>query len=141
MSIKPGFESMTLSGSTARRALPGLSEEDLGVVQYFVIYPNLLLSLHPDYVLTHTVWPLDEGRSRVSCEWLFAEDEICRPGFDPGDAVEFWDLTNRQDWELCETVQKGVRSRGHRPGRYQASEDCVYFFDRWYRSRVGSDLR
>lgn len=82
------------------------------------------------------MWPLDEGRSRVSCEWLFAEDEIRKAGFDPGDAVEFWDLTNRQDWELCETVQKGVRSRGHRQGRYQSSEDCVYFFDRWYRSVV-----
>ncbi len=138
MWLKPGFSSMTLDGSTTRRPLPGLAEDDLRVVQYYVIYPNLLLSLHPDYALIHTVWPLDEGRSRVRCEWLFAEDEISRSGFDPGDAVEFWDLTNRQDWELCETVQKGVRSRGHRPGRYQASEDCVYFFDRWYRKQVGS---
>jgi Rieske 2Fe-2S family protein len=44
------------------------------------IVPNLLLSLHPDYVTFHTLWP----------EALSA--------FDPDDAVAFWDTTNRQDW-------------------------------------------
>lgn len=85
-----------------------------------------------DYVLTHTVWPLAVDRSSVVCEWFFAADEMERADFDPSDAVEFWDLTNLQDWKLCEGVQRGVRSRGHRPGRYQSQEDCVFFFDQWY---------
>jgi len=31
-------------------------------------------------------------------------------GFDPSDAVDFWDLTNRQDWAACEAVQRGLSS-------------------------------
>ena len=137
MSMKPGFTSMTLTGRTQRRPFNGLSEVQRTQVEYFVLYPNLLLSLHPDYVLATTVWPLEAGRSSVVCEWFFAADEMERDGFDPSDAVDFWDLTNLQDWKLCEGVQRGVRSRGHRPGRYQSQEDCVFFFDRWYLESMG----
>jgi len=52
------------------------------------------------------------------------------PGFDAGDAVDFWDTVNRQDWHVCELTQKGVGSRGYRPGRYTASEGTVHDFDR-----------
>ena len=56
--------------------------------------------------------------------------------FDPSDMVEFWDVTNRQDWKLCEGAQLGALSRGYRPGPYQPSEDCVHTFDRWYADRI-----
>ena len=36
-------------------------------------------------------------------EFLFHPGEMAKPGFDPSDAVEFWDLVNRQDWAICET--------------------------------------
>ena len=55
-----------------------------------------------------------------------------RDDFDPSDAVDFWHLTNEQDWAICERAQKGVRSRGYRPGRYQSLEETIYFFDNWY---------
>ena len=39
-------------------------------VCYYAIYPNLLLSLHPDYMMTHTLWPKavdrTEDRLRVA---------------------------------------------------------------------------
>ena len=38
---------------------------------------------------------------------------MARPDFDPSDAVDFWDLTNRQDWEVCE-----LAADGHGPGAY-----------------------
>ena len=37
-----------------------------------------------------------------------AADEIASGSFDPSDAVEFWDLVNRQDWTVCEAVQDPV---------------------------------
>jgi Rieske 2Fe-2S family protein len=46
--------------------------------------------------------------------------------------VEFWDVTNRQDWGLCERAQAGARSRGFRQGPYHPTEDCVHTFDSWY---------
>jgi Rieske 2Fe-2S family protein len=90
------------------------------------------LSLHPDYVLTHTIWPMAVDRSVIRCEWLFSERAAARDDFDPSDAVEFWNMTNEQDWAICERAQKGVRSRGFRPARYHALEETIYFFDNWY---------
>jgi Rieske 2Fe-2S family protein len=49
-------------------------------------------------------------------------------GFDPAYAVEFWDITNRQDWRACESVQRGVASRGFRPGPLSEREDEVHDF-------------
>ncbi len=136
MTLRDGVETMSMSGRSGVPKIPGLSADDHRYVYYYVIYPNLLLSPHPDYVLTHTVWPLAPDRSRVVCEWLFTAEAVAQPGFDPGDMVDFWDVTNRQDWGLCEGAQSGAASRAFRPGPYQPSEDCVHTFDCWYADRI-----
>ena len=40
--------------------------------------------------------------------------------FDPSDAADFWDLVNRQDWAICESVQRGMSSRGLHAGLVRA---------------------
>jgi len=42
--------------------------------------------------------------------------------------VDFWDLTNRQDWAACESVQRGMRAPHHVPGPLAPDEDGVYQF-------------
>jgi Rieske 2Fe-2S family protein len=54
---------------------------------------------------------------------------MASPGFDPSDAVGFWDTVNRQDWHVCELTQLGVGSRGFSRGRYTANEHTVHAFD------------
>ena len=46
-----------------------------------------------------------------------------RSCFDPADAVDFWDLVNRQDWQICSSVQKGMSSRAFSFGYYAPMED------------------
>ena len=70
-----------------------------------------MLSMSPDYVTAFTLWPKGPGRTLIDCDFLFHPDEMARSGFDPSDAVEFWDLVNRQDWSICEQVQDGMSSR------------------------------
>ncbi|MEQ1803014.1 MAG: aromatic ring-hydroxylating dioxygenase subunit alpha [Gammaproteobacteria bacterium] len=140
MQLKDGIETMSLSGKRTVPVIPGLSADDHRYVYYYVVYPNLLLSPHPDYVLTHTAWPLAPDRTRVECELLFTQEALARPGFDPADMANFWDITNRQDWALCERAQAGATSRGYRPGPYQPAEDCVHTFDRWYAERLAALL-
>ena len=41
----------------ARAPIDGLSGTDLESVLYFVLFPNTLVSLHPDYAMLHTLWP------------------------------------------------------------------------------------
>ena len=81
-----------------------------------VVRPNVFLNLLPDHVIVHTLTPLAPDRSRVTCDWLFDRDVVARPGFDPTDTVEVFDRVNRQDWEVCEWVQAGVRSRAFAAG-------------------------
>ena len=140
MALRDGFTTMSMSGRSRLPQIPGLSADDHRRVLYYLVYPNFLLSPHPDYVLTHTIWPQCATRSRVVCEWLFTPEAVVAEDFDPADVVEFWDLTNRQDWALCERAQVGAASRGYRPGPYQSSEDCVHAFDRWYADKLAALL-
>ena len=128
MSIVDDAETMSLSGKSGGVAIAGLSEHELRSVMYLVGYPNLLVSLHPDYVMTHLMTPLAVDRTHVECAWAFPKDVADEPDFDPSYAVDFWDLTNRQDWTACESVQRGLSSPHARPGPLAPDEDGVYQF-------------
>lgn len=130
MELRDDFDTMSLDGLRhGRPLLPGMTPQDERRIYYFLIWPNLLLSLHPDYLMTHQVWPVEPGRSRVICEWSFHPHTMALPDFDPSDAVDFWDLTNRQDWQVCELQQRGTASPAYTPGRYALMEDMVHAFD------------
>src|SRR5205085_7814801 len=119
-------QTMSLSGESRRVRQRGLDERERRQVFYLNLFPNLLISLHPDYVLTHRLEPLSPSSTRVECEWLFPPEALELSGFDPKYAVEFWDITNRQDWHACESVQRGVSSPHAVPGPLSAQEDAVY---------------
>ena len=57
--------------------------------------------------------------------------------FHPDDAVEFWDMTNRQDWHVCELSQQGIASRAYRPGPYSPRESIPAAWDRAYLRALG----
>jgi len=128
MSIVEGAETMSLTGKSGGVAIAGLSEQQLRTVMYVVGYPNLLVSLHPDYVMTHLMMPLAVDRTYVECTWAFPKDVAAQPDFRPSYAVDFWDLTNRQDWGACESVQRGLTSPLARPGPLAPDEEAVYQF-------------
>jgi len=44
------------------------------------------------------------------------------------EAVEFWGITNQQDWAACESIQRGLSSEHARPGPLSPNEDGVYQF-------------
>ncbi|MDE2976683.1 MAG: aromatic ring-hydroxylating dioxygenase subunit alpha [Acidobacteriota bacterium] len=137
MTLNGGCNTMTATGQSNRPDLPAIEVADRTSVQYYHVYPNLLISLHRDYVMTHTLWPIEAGRTRIVCEWLFDPDTAAAPGFDPSDAVDFWHLVNSQDWDVCARTQLGVASRGYRPTAYEESEACVQVFDGWYLDQMG----
>jgi len=127
-----GASSLTLSGNACALPVGALPEEDYHRVYYYSFSPNMLLSLHPDYVMFHTIWPQSPARSIIHCEWLFHPDGFGRADFHPEDAVEFWDITNRQDWHMCELSQLGISSRAYQPGPYSPREALPAAFDRHY---------
>lgn len=128
MDLMPHAETMSLSGQSGGAPIPGLDADLYRQVFYFGLFPNLLISLHPDYIMTHRLEPAGPGLTMIDCQWLFPPEALERDGFDPSYAVEFWDITNRQDWTACEAVQRGVSSRGYRQGPLAIEEDNVHQF-------------
>jgi len=128
MDLRDGMETMSLSGSSGGVPLRGLDAQGLRTVIYVNIFPNVLLSLHPDYVMTHRLIPVAADRTTIECTWAFAPEAVERPGFDPAYAVEFWDITNKQDWSACESVQRGLASPHASPGPLSPAEDAVYSY-------------
>ncbi|HUF27921.1 MAG TPA: aromatic ring-hydroxylating dioxygenase subunit alpha [Gemmatimonadaceae bacterium] len=136
MMIAEDAESMTASGRACGVPVGALPADDHRRVYYYSVFPNLLLSLHPDYVMFHTLWPLAPDRTRIVCEWLFHPDSLSREDCDPRDAVAFWDETNRQDWNICEQSQHGVTSRKYAPGPYSPRESLLAAWDQEYLKHV-----
>jgi Rieske 2Fe-2S family protein len=120
MDLRDEADTMSLDGRSAGRPIEGA---DPRRVLYLGLLPNLLLSLHPDYVMTHRLEPLSPGRTRIECSWYFPDE-----GIDPSYAVDFWDRTNGQDWAACESVQRGISSPHFRPGPLAPNEDAVHRF-------------
>ncbi len=120
--------SMTMSG----RVCAPILQETNGLVFYYTLLPTMFLSIFPDYVMTHRLEPVAPNHTRIHCEWLFAPDTQADGHFNPQDAIDFWDMTNRQDWEICELTQKGVSSKAYTPGPYSDLESMLAAFDRAY---------
>jgi Rieske 2Fe-2S family protein len=121
MDLRDGMATMSMTGELAATPLPGV---DPARVEYLHVLPNLLVSAHPDYVMTHRMVPLGPGRTWIECSWLVAPPADGSAPDAPG-AVDFWDVTNRQDWAACESVQRGLASPHFSPGLFAPNEDAV----------------
>jgi Rieske 2Fe-2S family protein len=145
MRINKG-KSLTMSGEACARRIDHPPSQGCGVageqeekhrVFYYSIFPNMLLSMHPDYVMVHQLWPQTPERTLILCDWFFHPDAFDRPEFNPQDAIEFWDLTNKQDWHVCELSQQGIASRAYEPGPYSSRESIPAAWDREYLRQMG----
>ncbi|HEY7032296.1 MAG TPA: aromatic ring-hydroxylating dioxygenase subunit alpha [Thermomicrobiales bacterium] len=115
-SLGDDVEGFSLSGKGSFARLPGLLPEDDRLYYAWVLWPNVFVNLLPDHVILHTLQPLGPDRSRVVCDWLFDPREVAKPDFDPTDTVAAFDVTNRQDWDVCALTQLSMRSKAYEHG-------------------------
>ena len=143
MELADGAETMALDGGHGSRdgrpSMRGITTLDERRVYYYVLWPMTFLSIHPDYLLVHRLVPHGPDRTTVVCDFLFEADTIAVAGFDPSDAVAFWDLTNGQDWHVCELQQRGTRSSSWVAGRFSNQEASVHAFDQMVADRYAGE--
>jgi Rieske 2Fe-2S family protein len=135
---REGAWTFTQSGTSARSPFTGLNEDERVRHKGELIYPNLLLSLSAEHVAAFMVWPRGSEETTIVCDFLFHPTEIAKADFDPADAVEFWDLVNRQDWTICESVQRGMRSRVFQSGYYAPMERASLDIRRYLQEKLGT---
>jgi Rieske 2Fe-2S family protein len=136
---RQGAWTFTMSGTTSRTPFAGLHEAELSRHKGALLHPNLWLSCSPDHVAAFTLWPTGAGRTRVACDLLFEPEAVAADDFDPADAGDLWDLVNRQDWAVCESVQRGMSSRAYQQGWFAPMEDLAADIRRWLLPRLSEE--
>lgn len=125
-------DSITGTGKLCCPPLPNLNNKEKKRVYYYSLFPNMLLSLHPEYVMYHIIWPKGPNKCIVECSWLFSKDIIKKNKYNLKDAVNFWDMTNKQDWYISELSQLGINSKKYSPAPYSTQESLLAAFDNYY---------
>lgn len=141
MDITKERGSMTMDGEAAAPPVCDVSGDDLQRVYYYSIYPNLLLTPHPDFVMFHHITPLGPEKITNDCYWLFHPDVIKDKSAQVGvkSAIDFWDLTNKQDWQVCEQMQVGTKSKRFTRGYYSGREEILHILDQELLKALGHE--
>ncbi len=137
---REGAYTFTHTGTTKRAPFTDLDADERVRHKGELVYPNLFISLACDHVAVFVLQPKGPDMTMIDCLFLFAPDEIAKPDFDPSDTVEFWDLVNRQDWAICESVQKGIAALPHEHGYYAPMEDWNLDMRRYVERKLGIGL-
>ena len=138
MTITANGGSVTTSGRMCGAALGEIDGEELQRIYYYSIFPSAFLTIQPDFVMATRLSPVSTARTRIVCDFLFAPESLDSPDFDPEDGIGIWDVTNRQDWHMCELAQLGISSRAYAPGLYSREESLLAAFDREYLASLGA---
>lgn len=134
---RPGAWTFTATGTSSRPPFPGLNEKERDHHKGEIVYPNLWISLAAEHVAAFMLFPRGVAATQVVCDLLFHRDEVAKADFDPSDVADFWDVVNRQDWAVCESVQRGMASRGFRGGLYAPMEDASVDIRRYLAQHLG----
>jgi choline monooxygenase len=97
---------------------------------YAWLFPNMMLNVYLGQMQTNVVLPLGHDRCRVVFEW-YAEHPPADAATDPSwtKLLAFSDEIQEEDIEICEIVQRNLRSRVYDRGRYSAArENGVHHF-------------
>lgn len=93
---------------------------------YFWVFPNLMLNFYPWGLSLNYVQPLDVSRCKVSFHIYVTDDSKLNVGAGGG-----LDVVEMEDEDVVQRVQKGIRSRFYKHGRYSVSmEKGTHHFHR-----------
>lgn len=103
-----------------------------GEALYYFIWPNLMLNILPGRLQTNIVEPVDESNCIVHFDYYYAEgttkEKIAQD-------LAFSHDVQHEDIDICEHVQRGLRSRSYHKGRFSVKrEEAVYHFQNLLKS-------
>ena len=139
MTLAEGVETMAKDGGARPPADRGRRRPAL--VLYFLLFPNTLVSLHPDYVMLHTLWPRAPDRTEVVCEWFFEPETIAAPASTPPTRSSSGTRSTARTGTCARSRSAAWRRATYEPGRYTTQEGDVHEFDAMVADRYLEALR
>jgi choline monooxygenase len=87
---------------------------------YAWLYPNFMLNRYGPCLDSNHVVPLDAGHCRVDYEFYFIDGAVEGGAASTfaRDSMTQSDVTQREDIDICESVQRGLASSSYERGRY-----------------------
>jgi choline monooxygenase len=91
---------------------------------YYWIFPNFMLNVYPDNMSSNLILPLGPERTLTIFEWFaYGGGEVSQA------TIDFSDEIQQEDIKICESVQRGLRSRNYSQGRFSVKrENGVHHF-------------
>jgi choline monooxygenase len=94
-----------------------------GQALYYWLYPNLMLNWYEGYLDTNFVVPLGIDKMKVIFEFYFADvSETARAR--NKQSMDVSERIQDEDHSICESVQKGLRSRAYGAGRLSVRREA-----------------
>jgi choline monooxygenase len=90
---------------------------------YFWIYPNFMINLYEGVMDTNLVLPMGTDKCRVIFDFFFADVSAERDEYNRS-SVATSDKVQDEDVAICESVQRGLRSRAYGAGRLSVRREA-----------------
>jgi choline monooxygenase len=98
---------------------------------YWWIFPNLMINCYSGVMDTNLVLPMGPQRCRVIFDFYFSHSEGPEAAAYIEESIRVADQIQAEDVDICEKVQRGLRSRTYRTGRFSVRrEGGGYHFHR-----------
>ncbi len=114
------------------------SADDLygsGDALYYFIYPNTMLNILPGRLQTNRVIPIGVDKCRVEFDYYYAHDDSEKAELRRARDLAFSDEVQKEDVDICESVQIGLSSGSYTAGRLNPlRENAVHHFHELLRS-------
>jgi choline monooxygenase len=95
-------------------------------IRYHVMFPNFMIDDYPDNLSTNIVVPLAPDKIILKFDWWFRDDATQEM---KDSMIVFADQVQQEDIQLCDDVQRNLRSRAYNVGRFSGRyEGGVHHF-------------
>ena len=103
------------------------------------VFPNFWQHTNCDYAAAARLTPVSANETHVRGYWLVDRDAVEGKDYTLERLLPIWDLTNKQDWTICQDQQAGVSSRAYTPGPFSKvrERNVAHFLD-WYLGELRS---
>ncbi|HYL98324.1 MAG TPA: SRPBCC family protein [Blastocatellia bacterium] len=109
---------------------------------YYWIFPNLMLNIYPDNFSINLILPISHENTLTVFEWYFVDPRADTTRQAVEKTIEFSDEIQVEDINICEAVQKGLKSASYDRGRYSVRrENGVHHFHLLYRDFMSRQSR
>lgn len=116
----------------------GLYKSENGKAFYYFIFPNIMLNILPGRLQTNVIRPISPNKTEVIFKYYYKNPDDKKM---IKSDLEYSDKIQDEDIEICELVQKGLKSKAYDKGRFSVErEKGVYHFQSLLKRELATAL-